>query len=98
VKKNLLPHIVLIIGLLFSFSFAEGQGIPESQHYKLEKLSDGIFTAIHNSEGGYAICNAGIIDQCDKTIVIDPFFSPAAARDLKKHAGKVQRLSDRQFL
>jgi glyoxylase-like metal-dependent hydrolase (beta-lactamase superfamily II) len=86
VKKNLLPHIVLIIGLLFSFSFAEGQGIPESQHYKLEKLADGIFAAIHNNEGGYAICNAGIIDLGDKTIVIDPFFSPAAARDLKKHA------------
>ena len=87
--KSLVPQIMLIIGFHVSFSFAEGQGIPEAQHYKLEKLADGIFAAIHNSEGGYAICNAGIIDLGDKTIVLDPFFSPAAARDLKKHAGKV---------
>lgn len=42
-------------------------------------VADGIFAAIHNNEGGYAICNAGIIDLGDKTIVIDPFISPTAA-------------------
>lgn len=77
---------MLIIGFLLPFSFAEGQGILESRHYKLEKLTDGVYAAIHNNEGGYAICNAGIIDLGNKTIVIDPFISPTAARDLKKHA------------
>jgi glyoxylase-like metal-dependent hydrolase (beta-lactamase superfamily II) len=61
-------------------------GLPQSKHYRLEKLADGIYAAIHNDEGGYAICNAGIIDLGDKTIVIDPFISPEAARDLKQHA------------
>ena len=42
--------------------------------------------AIHNNLGGYAICNAGIVDLGDKVIVIDPFMSPAAARDLKQYA------------
>jgi glyoxylase-like metal-dependent hydrolase (beta-lactamase superfamily II) len=59
---------------------------PVSRHYILEKLADGVYAAIHNNEGGYAICNAGIIDLGDKTIVLDPFISPAAARDLKHDA------------
>jgi len=48
----------------------------QSRHYTLEKLDDGIYAAIQNDEGGYAICNAGIIDLGDKTVVIDPFISP----------------------
>jgi len=60
--------------------------IRESKHYKLEKLADGVFAAIHNNEGGYAICNAGIIDLGDITLVLDPFISPVAARDLKRDA------------
>jgi len=70
--------------LLFQIN---GQSVlPESQHYKMEKLADGVYGAIHNNQGGYAICNAGIVDLGDKTIVIDPFISPSAARDLKQHA------------
>jgi cyclase len=76
-----------IISILFSLFQTNGQTVlPESRHYKLEKLADGIYAAIHNNQGGYAICNAGIIDLGDKTIIIDPFISPAAARDLKQHA------------
>ena len=72
---------------LFPLCNINGQSaLPESRHYKLERLADGIFAAIHNNQGGYAICNAGIVDLGDKTIIIDPFISPAAARDLKQHA------------
>ena len=86
-KRGIQPLILLILGSFFSLSHIDGQtGLPESKHYTLEKLADGIYAAIHNNEGGYAICNAGIIDLGDKTIVIDPFISPIAARDLKQHA------------
>src|SRR5512137_3063529 len=86
--KNVLGFLALAVpGTLFPLFNVNGQtGLPESRHYKLEKLADGIYAAIHNTQGGYAICNAGIIDLGDKTVVIDPFISPAAARDLKQHA------------
>lgn len=85
--KNVFRLLILILYALFSSSIVKGQiALPESRHYKLEKLADGVYAAIHNNEGGYAICNAGIVDLGDKTVVIDPFFSPAAARDLKQHA------------
>jgi cyclase len=57
-----------------------------SPHFTIEKLAEGVFAAIHNDDGGLAICNAGIIDIGDKTIVLDPFISPVAARDLKNQA------------
>ncbi len=60
--------------------------VPRSKHFTLEKLAEGVYAAIHNNDGGHAICNAGIIDLGDKTIVIDPFISPVAARDLKYQA------------
>ena len=85
--KNVYKILILIIAGLFSLYHINGQIIlPESRHYKLEKLADGVYAAIHNNQGGYAICNAGIVDLGDKTVVIDPFMSPSAARDLKKHA------------
>jgi glyoxylase-like metal-dependent hydrolase (beta-lactamase superfamily II) len=86
-KKGLRLLILLVFNTFFLLYYINGQtGLPKSKHYTLEKLADGIYAAIHNNEGGYAICNAGIIDIGDKTIIIDPFISPAAARDLKQHA------------
>jgi glyoxylase-like metal-dependent hydrolase (beta-lactamase superfamily II) len=86
-KKGIQLIILLILNTFFPLLHISGQtGLPDSKHYKLEKLADGIYAAIHNDNGGYAICNAGIIDLGNKTIVIDPFISPAAARDLKRHA------------
>ena len=60
---------------------------PQSpfRHFIIEKLTSGVFAAIHHV-GGYAICNAGIIDLGDATMVIDPFLSPAAAEELKRAA------------
>jgi glyoxylase-like metal-dependent hydrolase (beta-lactamase superfamily II) len=57
-----------------------------SRHFNLQKLADGVYAAIHNDDGGFAIGNAGIIDLGDKTVVIDTFLTPVAARDLKSHA------------
>lgn len=55
--------------------------LPESKHFQIERLADGIYAAVA-SEQGYAICNAGIIDVGDRTILFDTFMSPEAARDL----------------
>jgi cyclase len=59
---------------------------PATRHFKIEKLAESVYAAIHNDSGGYAVCNAGIIDLGNKTVVLDPFISPMAARDLKRQA------------
>lgn len=56
---------------------------PSPKHFKIEKLAPGVWAAIHNDQYGGAICNAGIVDLGDKTIVFDPFMTPEAAKDLK---------------
>jgi len=59
--------------------------LPESKHFQIERLADGVYAAVA-SEQGYAICNAGIVDVGDETIVFDTFISPDAAKDLLKAA------------
>jgi Zn-dependent hydrolases, including glyoxylases len=76
---------ILLIGL-YSLS-ASGQEF-KSRHFKIEKLSPFVYAAIA-SPGGYAICNAGIIDLGDEVLVFDPFFTPQAAADLKKFINTV---------
>jgi len=55
----------------------------ESLHFKLERIGDGIFAAIHKP-GGQAICNGGFVDLGEEVLVFDSFLSTAAARDLKQ--------------
>lgn len=62
--------------------------IPKSKHFQLQRLADGVYTAVA-SEGGYAICNAGIIDIGDRTIVFDTFISPDPAKDLLRAAKRL---------
>jgi glyoxylase-like metal-dependent hydrolase (beta-lactamase superfamily II) len=57
----------------------------KSRHFNLEQLADGVYAAI-NSKEGWAICNAGIIDLGDRTLVYDAFISPQAASDLRAAA------------
>jgi cyclase len=57
-----------------------------SKHFTLQLLAPGVWAAVQNDNYGHAICNAGIIDLGDKTVVFDPFMTPEAARDLKKAA------------
>jgi glyoxylase-like metal-dependent hydrolase (beta-lactamase superfamily II) len=56
-----------------------------SRHFQLEQLADGVYAAI-NSEEGWAICNAGIIDLGDRTLLFDAFMTPEAAGDLRNAA------------
>jgi glyoxylase-like metal-dependent hydrolase (beta-lactamase superfamily II) len=57
-------------------------GVISSSHFMLEQLSEGVYAAI-NSAAGWAICNAGIIDLGDHTLVYDAFMTPGAASDLR---------------
>jgi len=59
--------------------------LSESKHFQIERLADGVYAAVA-SELGHAICNAGIVDIGDKTIVFDTFISPNAAKDLLEAA------------
>ena len=62
--------------------------IPKSKHFRLQRLADGAYAAVA-SEGGYAICNAGIVDTGDRTIVFDTFISLNAAKDLLRVAKRL---------
>lgn len=57
-------------------------GIFSSKHFQLEQFADGVYAAI-NARDGWAICNAGIIDLGDRTLIYDAFMTPAAASDLR---------------
>ena len=80
-----MSKIIFIFLLLINYSFSQDFF---SKHFKIEKLSDGVYAAIH-SFGGYAICNAGIIDLGEKVLVFDTFLTVEAARDLRKAAESI---------
>lgn len=86
IYENLHVMKTIISSLLLCFlcSFATAQH-PESEHFHIEQLAEGVYAAI-NKPQGHAICNAGIVDLGGKTLVFDCFLTAAAARDLKKTA------------
>jgi glyoxylase-like metal-dependent hydrolase (beta-lactamase superfamily II) len=55
----------------------------ESRHFTIQRLADGIYAAIAK-DGGWAICNAGLIDLGGQIVIFDTFMTPSAAADLKK--------------
>lgn len=75
-------QLIIIVALLVTASVAQSFN---SEHFTIEKLDGGVYAAIHKT-GGYAICNSGIIDLGNETLVFDCFISPKAAEDLKKAA------------
>ena len=74
-KRIILIFIVIIV------SCQRKPEIPVSQNFNLVKLADGVYACIHQL-GGKAICNAGIIDTGDGTIIFDTFLSPDAASEI----------------
>jgi glyoxylase-like metal-dependent hydrolase (beta-lactamase superfamily II) len=59
--------------------------LPDSKHFRLQQLADGVYAAIH-IDGGAAIGNAGIVDLGDRTLIYDTFLTPQAAEDLRTAA------------
>jgi len=68
--------------------------LPKSKHFQIEALAEGVYAAIASKQG-HAVCNAGIVDIGDKTIIFDTFISPKAAKDLLKAA---KQLTSRKTL
>lgn len=71
--------------LMTTATFAQ---LPQSRHFALQELTDGVYAAVA-SDSGFAICNAGIVDLGDGLLVFDPFISPRAAADLRQAAHTV---------
>jgi len=61
------------------------QQLPDSKHFRLQQIANGVYAAIH-IDGGTAIGNAGIIDLGDRTLIFDTFGTPQAAQDLRNAA------------
>jgi len=55
--------------------------MEESEHFKLEELSQGVYAAIATEKGG-GYSNAGIIDLGGKTLIFDTFDTVQAGEDL----------------
>lgn len=79
--KLVLYSLIMILIVVNSASTEEFK----SEHFNVEKLTDGVFGVIH-SFGGYAICNSGIIDLGEKVLIFDTFLTIEAANDLQKAA------------
>ncbi|MBV7507797.1 MBL fold metallo-hydrolase [Bacillus sp. sid0103] len=65
-----------------------GNGEFYSNHFLLEKVSEGVYAAIAK-EGGGSVGNAGFVDLGDQTIVFDTFNTQQAAEDLKVMSKKI---------
>ncbi|HEX5112555.1 MAG TPA: MBL fold metallo-hydrolase [Saprospiraceae bacterium] len=76
--------ISLLLGCFFLSANVSAQK-TDYPDFTIQKLSDGVYAAIAKN-GGHAICNAGIVDLGDATLIFDPFMSVQAATDLKAAA------------
>ena len=76
-------HFKLAIALVILFSSCSKKEAIEysSVNFELVKLSEGVYGCIHKF-GGKAICNAGIIDNGNETLIFDSFLTPSVAREL----------------
>jgi len=86
-KKLFLLFLTTLV-IFVNTSFTEP---PASKHFTIKQLSPGVWAAINNDNYGHAICNAGIIDLGDQTIIFDPFMNLDAAKDLKAVAKQLTK-------
>jgi cyclase len=77
--------IIVVISDAF---FVSNSRIPDSRHFRLLVLSDGVYAGIATEEG-WAVANAGIVDTGDHALVFDTFANHLAAEDLKRAAESV---------
>ncbi len=80
-----MKKFLFLPALLFSISLCSSAQTFQSNHFTIQKLADGVYAAVAKN-GGHAICNAGIVDLGDATLIFDPFMTPESAEDLKKAA------------
>jgi len=56
--------------------------LPQSKHFQLTQLSDGVYAAM-SIPGSGSMCNAGIVDVGGYALVFDTFLTPQAGQDLR---------------
>ena len=56
-----------------------------SRHFQIHSITNGVYATIHK-DGGWSICNSGIIDLGEKTLVFDTGLTPEAGRELRSTA------------
>ena len=78
--------IIIIASLLITQGWAQK---IKSTNFEVLKMDNGIYAVIHKS-GGHAICNAGIVDLGDKTVIFDTFLSPFVADELLEVVEKLK--------
>jgi cyclase len=88
-KKSLPVFILCATCSLFGFTQKKKQ--RSSGNFTVQQLAPGVWAAIHNDQYGKAICNAGIVDLGDKTLLFDAFMTPQAAEELKLVAEELTR-------
>ena len=55
------------------------------RHFGLQQLADGVYAAVH-ADGGWVICNVGIVDLGERTLIFDTGLSPQGAVELRAAA------------
>lgn len=93
--KLLLPvTIILVLHVSDSLELhaqRKKDKIKPSANFTVHEIAPRVWAAIHNDHYGKAICNAGIIDMGDKTLIFDPFMTPSAAAELRDLARKLTK-------
>ena len=92
--KVFLPVSVLVVFAValpqqLAAQFWKKKTIPTSANFTIQQLAPRVWVAINNDNYGRAICNAGIVDLGNRTLVFDPFMNPEAAAELKEIAKKL---------
>ena len=59
-----------------------------SPHFRLVDVAEGVYAAIA-TDSGFGLCNSGIVDLGDGTVVFDSMLTPQAGADLRRAAEKV---------
>jgi cyclase len=62
--------------------------ISTRQHFRIERVATGIWAAIAR-DGGYGLCNAGIVDLGGTTVVYDSMLTPMAGEELRRSARRL---------
>ena len=80
---------LLLLSALSTATIAQKKKAKTGENFHIQQLAKGVWAAIHNDQYGKAICNAGIVDLGDKTLIFDPFMTPMAAEELKETAERL---------
>jgi len=61
---------------------------PSSPHYRFEEVAPGVHAALATLEG-FAVCNSGLVDLGEGSLVFDAGMTPISAVDLRTHATQI---------